>query len=69
MVEQNLGVAADDDEQIVEVVSDASGEAADGFHFLGLAELVFEDAAFGDVFGDGFENVGGLVVHWRRRGR
>ena len=61
LVEENLGVAADDHEQIVEVVSDAAGEAADGFHFLGLAELVFEDAAFGDVFGDGFEDVGGLV--------
>jgi len=42
-------------------VSDASGETADGLHFLRLAELIFEDAAFGDVFGDGFENVGGLI--------
>jgi len=33
-------------------VSDAAGEAADGFHFLGLAELIFENAARGDVFGD-----------------
>jgi hypothetical protein len=62
LVEQNLGVAADDHEQIVEVVSDAAGEAADGFHFLGLAELIFEHAALGDVFGDGFENVGGFVA-------
>ena len=62
LVEQDLGVAADDHEQIVEVVSDAAGEAADGFHFLGLAELIFEDAALGDVFGDGFEDVGGLVA-------
>ena len=62
LVEQNFGVAADDHEQIVEVVSDAAGEAADGFHFLGLAELIFEDAALGDVFGDGFEDVGGFVA-------
>src|SRR5207302_7374701 len=40
----------------------AAGEAADGLHFLGLAELVFENAALGDVFGDGFEDVGGLVA-------
>src|SRR5271155_1555175 len=62
LVEHALGVSADDHEEIVEVVSDAAGEAADGFHFLGLAELVFEKAAGGDVFGDGFEAVGGLVA-------
>ena len=62
LVEQDLGVSADDHEEIVEVVGDAAGEAADGFHFLGLAELVFENAALGDVFGDGFENVGGFVA-------
>src|SRR5271170_290735 len=61
LVEENLGVAADHHEQIVEVVSDAAGETADGFHFLGLAELVFEDAALGDVFGDGFEDFGGMI--------
>src|ERR1039458_8495743 len=43
-------------------MGDATGEAADGFHFLGLAELIFEQATFGDVFGDGFENVGGFVA-------
>ena len=62
LVEHDFGIAADDHEEIVEVVGDAAGEAADGFHFLGLAELVFEHAALGDVFGDGFENVGGLVA-------
>ncbi len=62
MVEEDFGVSADDGEQIVGVVGDASGEAADGFHFLRLTELIFEDAALGDVFGDGFENVGGFVT-------
>src|SRR5258707_15568947 len=62
LVEENVSVSADDHEEVVEVVSDAAGEAADGFHFLGLAELVFEDAALGDVFGDGFEDVGGFVA-------
>src|SRR5712671_6784740 len=57
LIEQDLGVPANDHEQIVEIVSDAAGEAADSFHFLGLAELVFEDAALGDVFGNGFEDI------------
>ncbi len=61
LIEENFGIAADDHEQIVEVVSDASGETADGFHFLRLTELIFEDATLGDVFGDGFENISGLV--------
>ena len=60
LIEQNLGVTADHGEQIIEIVSDASGKAADSFHFLRLTELVFEDAAFGNVFGDGLENVGRL---------
>jgi hypothetical protein len=42
-------------------VGDATGEAADGFHFLRLAELIFEHPALGDVFGDGFQNVGRLI--------
>src|SRR5271166_4800554 len=62
LIEENFSVAADDHEQIVEVVSDASGETADGFHFLRLTELIFEDATLGDVFGNGFEDVGGLVL-------
>ena len=41
-VQQQLGVALDDHQEIVEVVRDAAGEATDGFHFLRLAKLVFE---------------------------
>jgi len=69
LVEENLRVAADHGEQIIEIVSDSSGETADRFHFLRLTKLVFENAAFCDVFGDGFENVGGLIFAGYRRGR
>src|SRR6202167_6613012 len=62
LIEENLGVAADDHEQIVEIVSDASGETTDRFHFLRLTELIFEDATLGDVFGDGFEDIGGAGI-------
>jgi len=62
LAEKDLGVAADDHEQIVEVVSDAAGEAAERLPFSGPAELIFENAARGDVFGDGFEDVGGFVA-------
>jgi len=49
MVEKQVAVAADDGEEIVEVVGDAAGHAAEGFHFLGLAELAFELFALGLV--------------------
>ena len=37
---QHLEVAGDDREKVVEVMSDASGELADGFHLLRLTELL-----------------------------
>ncbi len=40
---------------------DAAGQPSDGFHFLGLAELLFENAALGDVFGDDFEDFVGFA--------
>ena len=45
----DFGVAADDHEEVVEVVGDASCEASDGLHFLRVAELLFEllDLLFG----------------------
>ena len=49
-------VARDHHEEIIEIVGDASGEASDGFHFLRLAELLFERATLGDVFGEEFED-------------
>ena len=51
-IHQQLGVALDDHEEIVEVVGDAAREAAHGLHFLGLAELFFELMAFADVLRD-----------------
>ena len=54
--EKKFRVAGDDHQQIVEVVRDAAGEAADGFHLLRLAQLLLERAALGDVFGEEFED-------------
>ena len=51
-LEQELRVAGDHHQQIVEVVGDAACETSDGFHLLRLAQLLFESAAFGDVFGE-----------------
>ncbi len=44
--------ADDDGEHIVEVVSDAAGELADGLHLLSLAQLVFGAGALGHFIGD-----------------
>ena len=40
--EQQLGVSHDHGEQVVEVVSDAAGEAAEGIHLLRLAQLLLK---------------------------
>ncbi|HEY6265574.1 MAG TPA: hypothetical protein VIW93_12290 [Candidatus Acidoferrum sp.] len=40
---------ADDAEQIVKIVGQASGEASDGFQFLSLLDHVFQMAAFGNI--------------------
>ena len=45
----HLDVAEDGRQQVVEVVGDAAGEAADALHLLGLQELRFEPLALGDV--------------------
>ena len=39
---ERLQIEADGQQQIVEVVGDLAGDLADCFHFLGLAELLFE---------------------------
>ena len=44
-----LGVAANRGQQVVEVVRDAAGEAADRFHLLRLAQLILELHAIADV--------------------
>ena len=44
-LQQDVGVAADDGEQVVEVVRDAAGQPADGVDLLGLAQLLLGLAA------------------------
>ncbi len=39
----------------------SAGQAADGFHLLGLAELVLEHATVGNVFGNRLQHVGWFV--------
>ena len=41
--------AEDGGKEIVEIVSDATGELADRIHLLGLDELAFQQAPFGDI--------------------
>src|SRR5579864_6377783 len=75
--QQDFRVAMDDGEQVVEVVGHPAREAADGFHFLGLAELGFQATLFGnfplrapdakqesvdDYSADAVEKVAGLAV-------
>ena len=43
------GLHHDDGENVVEVVGNAAGQLADGFHFLRLAQLGFELSLLGDV--------------------
>lgn len=50
--QDQLGVAADHAEQVVEVVGAAAREAADALHLLGLAELCLEPLARADVHDD-----------------
>ena len=49
-LEQKLRVARDHHQKIIEVMRDAAGKAADGFHFLRLTELQLQRAGFGNVF-------------------
>ena len=57
---QQLQIAHDDGEQVVEIVRDAAGELAHGLHLLRLAELLLHLPTLGDVLLDGDE-VGDLV--------
>ena len=49
---RQLRVREDGQEEVVEVVSDAAGELADGFHLLGLVELRLGRSVSGNVAGD-----------------
>jgi hypothetical protein len=48
---QRVQVAGDDGEQVVEVVGEAAGELADGFHLLGLDQGGLAGFLLGDVDG------------------
>ena len=48
-------MALNDGQDVVEIMGHPGGQLADGFHFLGLAELVFEGDLLGDVLRDGQE--------------
>ena len=46
-VQHDLGVADDRRQQVVEIVRDAAGQAADRFHLLRVAQLFFEHQPLG----------------------
>src|SRR6266849_5504589 len=46
---QALIVSLDEHQEIVEVMSYAASQLSDGFHFLGMAELIFQPFMLGDV--------------------
>ncbi len=49
VAEEELRVALDDGQDVVEVVGDPSGEPPDRLHLLRLAELLLEELAVGDI--------------------
>src|SRR5579864_8274570 len=59
--QNDLCIATDDHQQVVEVVSHTTGQASNGFHLLRLAELILERTAVGHILGDGFQNVRRLI--------
>ncbi len=67
--EEEAAVDADDGQQVVEVVSDAAGEAADCVELLRLVEAFLELLAVADVVHhpDGELGVAVRVAHQRRR--
>ena len=42
-----VGISADDGEQVIEIMSDTPGELADGFHLLRLTELFLQTPLLG----------------------
>lgn len=54
-----LGPTEDCADDVIEIVSDTARELTDALEFLGLEQLAFEKAEFGDVLGDTFDGIGG----------
>ena len=66
--EEQVRVAGDRGENVVEVVSDPAREPADRFHFLRLAQLLLELHALGDIAADAEDaDQPSLEELWRRR--
>ena len=70
-LQEQVGVALNDGEDVVEIVGDAGGQLADRLHFDGMAQLRLQGQAFGDfvgvtmdglAFGDGDERPGNGAV-------
>ena len=60
--QQDLGVAGDHRQQVVEVVRDAAGEPADRLHLLRVGEPALEPLALADVVRDDQRGAAALVV-------
>ncbi len=61
VIQRQAGVAQDAGEQIIEIVGHAAGQHAQALQLLGLAKLLFDAAALGDVCVD-FQDSGGLAA-------
>src|ERR1700751_2101936 len=64
-VHRQLGIAGNDSEKIIEVVSHASGQTPNRVHFLGLQQLRFQPQALGEIaaIGDKMSNLPVRVAH------
>jgi hypothetical protein len=61
LLDELVEIADHDEQEIVEIMSEAPGQLADGLHLLGLPELPLHGPALGDVLDDG-EKIGGIPV-------
>src|ERR1700722_673004 len=57
-VHAEFGPTEDGPNHVVKVVSDPTSQLADGFKFLGLANLLFQGQAFGNLLNDNFGTFG-----------
>ncbi len=54
-LDQHFRIGDDDSQNVVEIVSDASGKPSNGFHFLHVAKSLLDAAHVRDIFGDHFK--------------
>ena len=59
--QHDLRVSADYHQQVIEIVGNSTRQPAHCLHFLSLPELVFQRAAIGHIFGNGFQYIRWLV--------